>query len=56
MAIYEDYKEVYFGQYCQLCKHETKAESEMPCAECLEEPINLYSNKPVRFEAKEAKK
>lgn len=49
----EDYKEVYFGNYCKMCKHEKKAENEMPCAACLDEPINLYSHKPVKWEGKE---
>lgn len=44
------YKEVYFDQYCKSCKHCSKKETESPCDECLEEPVNAYSNKPVRWE------
>ena len=47
------YKEVYFGEYCKKCKHFDKMEEEKPCCQCLEEPVNLYSHKPVRFEEKE---
>lgn len=44
------YKEVYFHTYCEKCKHFPKTEDEEPCCECLEEPYNLYSHKPVKFE------
>lgn len=47
------YKEVYFGEYCKKCKHFDKMEEEEPCHQCLEEPVNLDSHKPVRFEGKE---
>ena len=45
-------KEVYFNQYCQTCKHETKSESDIPCDNCLEEPSNEDSHKPVYWEEK----
>lgn len=45
------YKEVYFGQYCKKCKHVDTKEDEEPCEECLNYPVNLYSHKPVKFEA-----
>ena len=48
-------KEVYFDEYCKLCKHLSKNEYEYPCNKCLEEPYNLNSHKPVKFEEKEAK-
>lgn len=47
-----EYKEVYFDQYCSSCKHCDVDEAETPCAECLEEPVNLYSHKPVKWEGK----
>lgn len=47
------YKEVYFGQYCKQCKHETLDPNDEPCDECLENPMNIYSHKPVKFEEKE---
>ena len=49
----ENYKEVYFGQYCQLCRFETLDETEDPCRECLTNPVNLYSHKPVMFKPKD---
>lgn len=55
MGEYHDdtYKEVYFHQYCKTCKHELKAETEKPCRHCLDNPVNLYSNKPVDWEEKD---
>ncbi len=46
------YKEVYFDQYCKNCKYEKTAEKDEPCYECLNNPVNLYSHKPVNFEKK----
>lgn len=53
MTSVNDYKEVYFKQYCPKCKHADKNEYDKPCDECLYEPINLHSHKPVKFEEKE---
>lgn len=47
------YKEVYFGEYCKKCKYEKLEENDSPCDECMDEPMNLYSHKPVKFEEKE---
>lgn len=49
----DSYKEVYFDEYCRLCKHSSKKETEEPCDSCLEEPVNLYSHKPVKWEEKD---
>lgn len=51
----EIYKEVYYGDYCPTCKHKDKKENEEPCYECLDNPTNLYSHKPVKYEEKEKK-
>ena len=48
----DQYKEVYFGQYCKTCKHIELEENKEPCDECLSEPINLYTHRPVKWEAK----
>ena len=45
-------KEVYFDQYCKLCKYEKLDEATDPCYECLNYPVNSYSHKPVNFEEK----
>ncbi len=46
------YKEVYFDRYCKNCTYEKTAEKDEPCYECLNNPVNLYSHKPVNFEKK----
>ncbi len=46
----DTYKEVYFDQYCKTCKYNLSKEDEDPCYECLENPTNLYSHKPVNYE------
>ena len=51
----DSYKEVYFGLYCKECKYELKDEADEPCHDCLNEPVNTYSHKPVYFEEKEKK-
>lgn len=43
------YKEVYFKKYCQTCKNKDVKESDNPCDECLSQPVNLYSHKPVNY-------
>lgn len=48
----ESYKEVYFGEYCKTCEYKDREESDDPCDECLNEPVNLYSHKPVNWTAK----
>ena len=45
----ESYKEVYFGDYCNTCKHLKLEEYEDPCHDCLNEPVNVYSHKPVYY-------
>ena len=52
MEMNEGMKEVYFNQYCEKCKHADMKEDEEPCCECLCEPVNQYSHKPVRYEEK----
>lgn len=49
----DSYKEVYFNQYCDSCRYCTRKEEEEPCYECLSEPENLYSHKPVKYIKKE---
>lgn len=53
MAIDEEYQEVRFDRYCKTCKHKKTEETEEPCNECLDNPTNLHSCKPVKYEAKE---
>lgn len=47
------YKEVHFHDYCVKCKYYDRREEEAPCFECLENPVNLYSHKPLKFKESE---
>lgn len=49
------YKFVEFENYCKDCKYYDikDTEGKEPCNECLSNPINLYSKKPVKYEKKE---
>ena len=49
---HQAYKEVYYHEYCKSCRHKSVKDTEAPCDECLSEPINLNSHKPVRYEEK----
>lgn len=49
----EAYKEVYFDRYCKTCKHEKLKETEEPCEECISEPLNLNTHRPVKYKKKE---
>ena len=42
-------KMVDFDEFCRDCKFYSYSEDEEPCCNCLEEPMNLYSRKPVKF-------
>lgn len=52
----QEYKEVYFHDYCKTCKRsEVKTPEDSgfdKCNECLSNPVNLYSHKPVNYEEK----
>ena len=45
------YKFVDF-EYCNTCKFKNVKDEkgEEPCNECLTEPVNLNSNKPIKYE------
>lgn len=45
----EECKEVYFDKYCSKCENKDLKESKDPCHECLSNPVNLYSHKPIHF-------
>ncbi len=48
----ENKKEVYFGEFCDKCKYSNKREDEEPCWDCLDQPWNTNSHKPMYFEKK----
>ena len=45
----DGYKEVYFNEYCNSCRFKDNKETDTPCDECLAEPVNLHSHKPVKY-------
>lgn len=49
-------KIVDFGKYCKLCEHEKLDEAKDPCYTCLNNPINVHSQKPINFKEKTKKK
>ena len=50
-----DYKIVNFNEYCHKCEYFDLVEHEEPCHECLNNPANMDSHKPVNFKEKEKK-
>lgn len=50
--MYDNYKIVDFEKYCKTCEHRDLNESEDPCFDCLDEPTNLNSHKPVYYKEK----
>ena len=51
-----DLKEVFYDKFCHKCVHEKLAENEEPCCDCLNEPGNVDSHRPIYFEQKGEKK
>lgn len=51
----QTYKEVYYHQYCKKCRHKDVKETDEPCDECLNKPLNWNSHRPVMYEEKETK-
>ena len=43
-------KIVQFHKYCDSCKHKDVKETDDLCHECLSEPINYASVKPIKYE------
>lgn len=46
---------VAFYKYCEKCKYEKLKDYEDPCEECLTSPVNLYTDKPVKFKPNDEK-
>lgn len=49
----DNWKEVWFGDYCKDCKYSDEAEDSDICNECLTECARLNSHKPVNFKEKD---
>lgn len=46
----EDEKIVRYDRYCKNCKHKDLDQADEPCNECLSNPTNANSRKPVKYE------
>lgn len=49
-------KIVEFEKYCKTCKHKNTEQHKDPCNECLDNPVNTNSRKPVNYKEAEKKK
>lgn len=49
----DQYREVRFDKYCKTCKYKDIRGEEDPCDECLSEPANLYTDRPVNWKEEE---
>lgn len=47
------YKEADFEKYCKTCEHRDRDEKCDPCNDCLAEPMNTNSEKPVYWKEAE---
>ena len=52
MEDYQAYKEVYFHEYCKKCEYRKVSNDDEPCNECLGEPVNWNTHKPVKYKEK----
>lgn len=49
-------KIVNFDQYCPKCKHFKVPPTEEPCNECLSNPVQEFSHKPMKFKPSDKNK
>ena len=47
-----DLKFVHYNDYCPTCEHYSEEESSDACNECLNNPVNVNSHKPVNYKEK----
>lgn len=45
----ENLQEVYYDRYCKTCKHKKLPEEADPCDECLSNPVNYATHKPMNW-------
>lgn len=48
-------KIVDFKKYCETCKYKDLKEVEDPCNECLDNPTNVNTHKPMYYKEEEKK-
>ena len=49
-------KEVFFCDWCHKCEFNDLSDQKQPCCDCIAQPSNINSHKPVYFKEKETKK
>lgn len=49
----ENLRIVRFDIWCDKCQYKDLAENEAPCDECLENPVNDGTEKPVKYEERD---
>lgn len=48
----ENMKIVDFENWCEICKHSDKLDTEEPCNECLHMPARPNSHRPEKYQEK----
>lgn len=48
----DNIKEVRYDIYCKKCKHYKQEDWKEPCHDCLNQPWNVNSKKPIYFKEK----
>ena len=46
-------KEVRFDNWCHTCKYRDKEATDIPCNDCLAQPYNIDSSKPIYYKEEE---
>ena len=46
----DNYKIVEYHNWCKTCKYKDIQENEDPCFDCMWEPVNLSTKKPIKYE------
>ena len=46
-------KFVEFNEYCKKCEYRDLSERDDPCFDCLDEPVNVYTHRPINFKERE---
>ena len=45
----ESHEKIVNFAYCRFCEHKNEKETSEVCSDCLENPVNVDSQRPVRF-------
>lgn len=56
MVVDSGLREVNYEKYCGICKNWDCPECMDPCFECLDHPLNYYTDRPVNYEGRSDKK